>query len=237
MAAMLMRLQQPINNDRPTQSGLPAPHDRPAHRNSDLDPATTPTRKPCRLSFAPRDFKWLTSPARCQVASGQWLAFAAQDRRTHERRVRNALILRGRGEKIGVRLVGNYARHGYAHRGACPRLASRILALWGTARANIMALTRIGKSIRRKRCLVRKLQRIPACLPVLHQNTARPDALAGQIDKGLPSSPGWFRLPFRLSTSHRAAQFRRSFGAVSAYQACRINGRRDADCSRPIALS
>jgi hypothetical protein len=158
VAAMLVRLQQAINNDRHTKSVLPAPHDRPAHSNSDLDPATTPTWKPCRLSSESRAFKWMTRPARYQVAIGQRLAFAAKARRFNERRVRSALISSGCGKKTCVRAVGDYARHGYAQSGACPTLAIRILALWGTARANIMALTRIGKSIRRKRCLPRKLQ-------------------------------------------------------------------------------
>src|SRR5262249_1352416 len=37
VAAMLMRVQQPINKDLHAKSVLPAPHDRPAHGNSDLD--------------------------------------------------------------------------------------------------------------------------------------------------------------------------------------------------------
>ena len=81
------------------------PHDRPAHRNSDLDAPTTPAWRPCRLSAAPGDFKRLTSPARYQVAIGQRLGFPNADRRFHEPRARSAVISSGCAE-TNRRLIG-----------------------------------------------------------------------------------------------------------------------------------
>jgi hypothetical protein len=117
VAAMLTRLQQPINNDVRTEPVLPAPPDRDAHKNLDFNPPTAWPCCPCRLPSEPRDFKRMTSVARYQVATGQRLAFAAEERRFHKRCVRSVLVLSGYGGKTCVRSVGNYARHSYAQKG------------------------------------------------------------------------------------------------------------------------